>query len=48
MRCKRVDGSSSTVTWRLFYVNCARINQLCNQNSKAYVAAAVVCRQRLF
>lgn len=33
---------------RLFKVNCPKLNQLCSSLSSAYVAASVVCRQRLF
>lgn len=48
MRCKLPDGTITTVTWRLFYANCRRVNLLCNAGSNAFVAAAIICRQRLF
>ena len=35
-------------TWRLFRVNCPKVNQLCSNLSSAYVAAVTVCNQRLF
>lgn len=37
-----------TVTSRLFYTNCPRVNQLCNSFSNGYVAAVTVCNQRLY
>lgn len=37
-----------TVTWRLFYAQCPKLNQLCSRWSKAYVPAVTVCIQRLF
>lgn len=35
-------------TWRKFRVNCPKINYQCSNLSEAWVAAATVCRQRLF
>ncbi len=35
-------------TWRLFYVSCPKLNQLCSTTSSAYVAAITVCNQQLF
>lgn len=48
MRCKSIDGTYRTVTWRLFYASCPKINLQCNKLSSGYVAASVVCRQRLW
>lgn len=48
MRCKKSDGTYVTVTWRLFYPNCPRLNQLCNPLSGAYVSAVTVCQLSLF
>jgi hypothetical protein len=36
------------VTWRKFRANCPKINTQCSAVSEAYVAASVICRQRLF
>lgn len=35
-------------TWKKFKVSCPSVNQLCSTKSSAWVAASVVCRQRLF
>ena len=35
-------------TYRLFKVNCPKVNFLCSNRSVAYVAAITVCNQRLF
>lgn len=53
LKClKSVDDDGNPVftcsQWRLFYVNCPKINVQCNPYSSAYVAARVVCSQRLF
>jgi len=37
-----------TTTWRLFYANCPKLNQLCSAKRGAYVPAITVCTQRLF
>jgi len=39
---------TTTVTMRLFFANCPKINQLCSSKSNGYVAAITVCNQRLF
>ena len=48
MRCKKPDGTYTTVTSKIFYANCPKNNQLCSGTEFAVVAAIVVCRQRLF
>jgi hypothetical protein len=48
LKCKGDDGVCRKVTWRYFYVNCPRINFLCNPYSGAYVPAITVCRQQLW
>lgn len=52
MRCKYLDSNGdqqvATVTWRLFYPACGRLNQRCNALLGAYVPAVTVCLQRLF
>lgn len=48
MKCKKDDGTFKYVTWRFFYPKCPKINQLCNPQAGAYVAAVTVCNQRLF
>ena len=40
--------SFECIGWRLFYVNCPKVNVQCNPFSSAYVAASVVCNQKLF
>ena len=47
MRCKKMNGSYVTVTWKLFRVSCTNTNLQCNSNSKAYVPAITVCNQAL-
>lgn len=52
MRCLK-SGTGPTavytqVTWRLFYADCPKINQLCSKNSNAYVPAITICNQKLF
>lgn len=42
------DSIYTCATWRKFRVNCPKINFQCSSRSEAWVAAAVVCRQRLF
>jgi hypothetical protein len=34
-------------TWRLFRVNCPKVNRLCSNLSSAYVAAITCCNQNL-
>ena len=49
MRCKNtVDGTYRTVTWRVFYPQCPRLNMTCNPLAGAYVAAITVCQLRLW
>ena len=51
MRCKKSDGTYTTVTWLYFYANCSRLQQglgLCSTTSGGYVAAVTVCNQSLF
>ena len=51
MRCKKSDGTYTTVTWKYFYPSCNRISQalgLCSSTNGAYVPAIIVCYQRLF
>ena len=50
MRCKKDNGTYTTVTWRIFYPRCPKVNVqgLCNAKAGAYVAAITVCTQRLF
>lgn len=42
------DKIITCTNWRLFSVNCAKLNVSCNSNSSAYVAAVTVCNQKLF
>ena len=53
LKCEKgLDGNGNPIytcaTWRYFLVNCPKVNQLCSNLSGAYVAASVVCNQRLF
>ena len=48
MKCKKDDGTITYVTMRVFYPKCPKVNQLCNPQGGAYVAAVTVCNQRLF
>jgi len=52
MRCKytNAQGQSAyrTVTWRMFYPRCPKVNFFCNPLAGAYVAAITVCNQRLW
>lgn len=51
MRCKKSDGTYTTVTWRFFYPQCTRANivsGVCHGKAGAYVAAVTVCAQSLF
>lgn len=48
MRCKKSDGTYTTVSWRFFYVNCSRLNIQCNSYSGAYLPAVTVCSQGFF
>ncbi len=47
MRCKTSTGTYRTVTWRLFYASCPKLNQNCG-GSGAYVAAVTCCALNLF
>lgn len=42
------DKIFTCATWRKFRVQCPKLNQQCSTLSEAWVAASVVCRQRLF
>lgn len=42
------DSIYTCATWRRFRVNCPKINFQCSSRSEAWVAAATVCRQRLY
>lgn len=35
-------------TWKLFRVQCPKLNRQCSTLSSAYVAAITVCNQKLF
>ena len=51
MRCRKNDGTYTTVTWVYFYPQCSRIMQavgICSARKGAYVPAVAVCNQRLF
>jgi len=52
MRCKYTNSQGQvayrTVTWRLFYPRCPKVNFFCNPVAGAYVAAITVCAQRLW
>lgn len=51
MRCKKDDGSFTTVSWLYFYPQCSRIMQsvgMCNGKAGAFVPAVTVCSLRLF
>lgn len=51
MRCKKPDGTYTTVTWRYYYPSCSRNLQLlnlCSASRGAWVPAVTVCQQRLF
>lgn len=51
MRCKKTDGTYTTVSMLYFYPRCGRINQalgVCSAKAGAWVAAITVCNQRLF
>lgn len=51
MRCKKNDGSFTTVSWLYFYPQCSKIMQhlgQCNGNAGAFVPAVTVCALRLF
>jgi hypothetical protein len=51
MRCKKADGTYTTVGMVYFYPRCGRIQQalgICSATAGAYVAASTVCSQRLF
>lgn len=41
------DPVYSDVTWRFFYAQCPKTNQLCNSTSGAFLSAVTVCGQRL-
>lgn len=42
------DPIFTCATWRLFKVQCPKVNSLCSNLSNAYVAAITVCNQKLF
>lgn len=42
------DPIFTCATWRLFKVQCPKVNQQCSSLSDAYVAAITVCNQKLF
>ena len=42
------DPIFTCAKWRLFKVNCSKINSLCTNLSEAYVAAITVCNQHLY
>ena len=42
------DPIFTCATWRLFKVQCPKVNFLCSNLSDAYVAAITVCNQKLF
>lgn len=42
------DPITTCAGWRKFRVQCPKLNQQCSTLSSAWVAASVVCRQRLF
>lgn len=52
LRCLKSGSGAQAVythvTWRLFYADCPKINQLCNKKSNAFVPAITVCNQKLF
>jgi hypothetical protein len=51
MRCKKSDGTYTTVTWRFFYPQCTRANivsGVCHGKAGAYVAAVTVKRQQIY
>lgn len=51
MRCKKPDGTYTTIRWLFFYPNCGAILQSlgqCSSTAGAYVPAITVCTQRLF
>jgi hypothetical protein len=47
MRCLKSNGTIVTVTWRLFYPNCANANLNCRGGVAAYLSAATICSQGL-
>lgn len=42
------DPIYTCATWRKFRVQCPKVNRQCSNLSEAYVAAIVVCNQKLF
>lgn len=42
------DPIYTCATWRKFRVQCPKLNQLCSNQSEAWVAAVTVCNQKLF
>ena len=42
------DPIYTCATWRMFRVQCPKVNMQCSTLSEAYVAAITVCNQRLF
>ena len=41
------DPVYTCVTWRSFRAQCPKVNQLCSNQSEAFVAAITVCNQKL-
>lgn len=51
MKCKKPDGTFTTVTYKFYYAQCTRnlqILNLCSGSRGAWVPAVTVCQQRLF
>jgi len=51
MKCKKDNGSYTTVTWKYYYSGCTKTQQnlgICYANIGAFVPAVTVCNQRLF
>jgi len=51
MRCKKADGTYTTVSMLYFYPVCGKVLQslgICSAKAGAWVPAITVCNQRLF
>jgi hypothetical protein len=48
LKCRKSDGTNTCATWRLFYVQCPKVNQSCSSMSSAWVPAITVCNQNLW
>ena len=51
--CKCTDSITNAtvirdVEWKLFYPQCGKMNQQCNPQNGAYLAAITVCEQNLW